>query len=179
VPVDWLPHSAKNFARRAAWRRHISKGHERQEAAFPSLDKLYCRMRVSCFEFVEGPVGAAHLHTVRARLHTSLQPCSNLAFTSLFLFKYFEKREIIFVGIYVPTQKAIQLIRFICYTPKDADGSSCRPSGYPEDWDRWNIQELELKYFRSTSRLVGLGTRGSVVVKALCYKPEDLGFDTR
>jgi hypothetical protein len=23
------------------------------------------------------------------------------------------------------------------------------------------------------------GTRGSVVVKALCYKPEDCGFDTR
>jgi hypothetical protein len=28
-------------------------------------------------------------------------------------------------------------------------------------------------------QVVSAGTRGSVVVKALCYKPEGRGFDTR
>jgi hypothetical protein len=32
---------------------------------------------------------------------------------------------------------------------------------------------IYLKCFRN------LGARGSVVVKALCYKPEDRGFETR
>jgi hypothetical protein len=42
---------------------------------------------------------------------------------------------------------------------------------------QWILQlkNMQLSAFMSSS----LGARGSVMVKALCYKPEDRGFDTR
>jgi hypothetical protein len=35
-----------------------------------------------------------------------------------------------------------------------------------------------LYYINITIKILGGGARGSVVVKALCYKPEGRGFDT-
>jgi hypothetical protein len=55
--------------------------------------------------------------------------------------------------------------------------------GFEAVIDCWTIREAAVSH-RNEPRIFGFytpshGARGSVVVKALCYKPEGRGFETR
>jgi hypothetical protein len=62
----------------------------------------------------------------------------------------------------------------LCWATEEDDG---RPKAFCQP--QYHMKYLVLHRKLTIGYGVNAGARGSVVVKALCYKPEDRGYDTR
>jgi hypothetical protein len=84
-------------------------------------------------------------------------------------------------------------VRIVCPAPLAGCVLSRTSPVTTESLEQWTVKMHSLKYIYSKQNVTGkvfekvileivnshIGARGCVVVKALCYKPEGRGFDTR